>query len=111
MEREAILQQASEVIQAYLESYRQLPEGSQKDALYKSNFLEGLTCRCISDICKNHGIKANSRLSHSDYITDAAKKQLEQNNKKGLVKEHMVPKNVYFNNIVDESKKGTLTKE
>ncbi len=111
MKRDAILQQSANLIYEYLEAYKQLPEGSQKDILYSSTFVEGLVFRCISDICDSFGIKYNNKLIASDYITVEAKKQIEQKNKKNLVREHMIPKNIYFNILVSEAKNGLLTKE
>jgi len=111
MKRETILQQSSDLIHAYFEAYKLLPEGSQKDILYTSTFVEGLVFRCISDVCNKYDIKTNNRLLRSDYITDAAIKQVEQKNMKNLVREHMIPKNIYFKFLVDESRKGLLTRE
>jgi hypothetical protein len=111
MKRETILQQSAELIYAYFEAYKLLPEGSQKDVLYTATFVEGLVFRCISDICIKYGIATNNKLLRSDYITAAAKEQIEQKNMKNLIREHMIPKTVYFNILIDQSKKGLLTKE
>jgi hypothetical protein len=111
MKRETILQQASGAIYVYLEAYKLLPEGSQKNILYTTNFMEGLIYRCISDACEMHGIKTDDRFLRSDYITDTAKEQIEQGNTKDLVREHMVPRNVYYTTLVNESKKGILDKD
>lgn len=84
MKRETILQQSADLIHSYFEAYKLLPEGSQKDILYTSTFVEGLVFRCISDICDKYGIKTNNKLLRSDYITAEARNQVELKNMKDL---------------------------
>lgn len=109
MDRKIILELASKLIFEYLNAYKLLPEGSQKETLYSSNFIEGLIYRCIFDVCLEHGIKLRNNIDRADYITSEALSQINEGNNKNLVFEHMIPKISYFNIVVKKSKANLLT--
>lgn len=112
MNREEIILQASELVYKHLEVYKLLPEGRRKKQLSTSTFIEGLIYNCIIDILHCYGIKSTSYYYMSDYITPEARKIYKnQNNMKGLIREHMIPKNMYYKTIVQESENNTLTVE
>ncbi|WP_144501201.1 hypothetical protein [Bacillus nitratireducens] len=101
MDRSITLEKASKYIMEDLLYLSKMREGRRKEKFFSTTFIEGLVSDAIDDVLRENGKKLTKK-NRAAFITKDALNQLNNNNnnnQSNLVIEHIVCKNIYFNEI------------
>lgn len=98
MDRKTTLQKASKYIMGDFLYFSNMREGRRKEKFFSTTFIEGLVSDAIDDVLREQGKKFTKK-NRAAFVTNDALNQLKNNNQSNLVIEHIVCKNIYFNEI------------
>ena len=110
MNRKTTLQKASQYIMGDLLYFSNMREGRRKEKFFSTTFIEGLVSDAIDDVLREQGKKFTKK-NRAAFITNDALNQLSNNDQSNLIIEHIVCKNIYFNEIKALLSKNELTED
>lgn len=110
MNRKTTLQKASKYIMEDLLYFSNMREGRRKEKFFSTTFIEGLVSDAIDDVLREQGKKFTKK-NRAAFVTNDALNQLRNNDQSNLIIEHIVCKNIYFNEIKSFLSKRELTEE
>ena len=110
MNRKTTLQKASQNIMGDLLYFSNMREGRRKEKFFSTTFIEGLVSDAIDDVLREQGKKFTKK-NRAAFITNDALNQLSNNDQSNLIIEHIVCKNIYFNEIKTLLSNNELTED
>jgi len=110
MNRKTTLQKASQYIMGDLLYFSNMREGRRKEKFFSTTFIEGLVSDAIDDVLREQGKKFTKK-NRAAFITNDALNQLRNNDQSNLIIEHIVCKNIYFNEIKTLLSNNELTED